>query len=147
MKIKKNKEKSRAVDVVREFYANIEEIRNLYEKQGYLKAKSLYEEMVSRHKWQMSYVSFTVYFNKEIKHKTTKEKSLIDNNSQINQNQQKEIKDEKQPSPTINSNTDEIVITDESRERFRQINENLSSGITAHLNEREQQKLKEKEDE
>lgn len=74
MKIKKNKEKSKSVDAIREFYANIDEIRDLYQNQGYLKAKSLYEEMANRHQWQMSYMSFTVYFNKEIKNKQTKPK-------------------------------------------------------------------------
>ncbi len=114
MKIKNNQEKSKPTDAKREFYSCLDEMKDLYLNQGYLKQKSLYEKMKEKYKWQMSYQCFSNYFNKEIKNKTPKEKPLIDNNYQINQTKEKDIKDEKQQISTTN----ERVISDEARQRF-----------------------------
>lgn len=56
-------------DAMREFYSIINEIRDLYENHGFKKQKSLYNEMKEKYNWKMSYKSFTIYFNKEIKPK------------------------------------------------------------------------------
>lgn len=91
MKIQKNSKKSEINDPKREFYATLNEIKDLYQNHGFLKARSLYEEMKKIHNWKMSYVSFTLYFNKEIKNKElspapqgkvldTKKNKIIDNN-------------------------------------------------------------------
>jgi len=115
----KNRKDYQTKDAVREFYSVIEEIRDLYEKQGYLKAKSLFLFMQDKQKWQMTYSTFCRYFNKEIKSKTPKEKPLIDNNYQFNQKQEKEIKDEKQQISTINEK-EEMIISDETKKRFKE---------------------------
>ena len=51
---------------MREFYSCLNEMRGLYQNQGFLIAKDLFEEMKKRHDWMMSYKTFTVYFNKEL---------------------------------------------------------------------------------
>jgi len=83
-------------DAMREFYSVIKEIRDLYENHGFLKQKSLYNEMTNKYNWKMTYKSFTIYFNKEIKqnsknntntHKKNKEEigdvNKIQNNNTI----------------------------------------------------------------
>jgi len=106
-------EKNRKISARREFYANLEKIRDLYNNKGFKFAKELYEHL----NFNMSLWSFNHYFNKEIKTETPKEKPLIDNNYQINQTKEKDIKDEKQQISTVND-TNERVISDEARQRF-----------------------------
>lgn len=59
-------------DTSREFYANIDEIRNMYICEGYIRQKTLYLTLQSKYNWKMSYSTFTRYFNKEIKIKEAK---------------------------------------------------------------------------
>ncbi|MFA5502414.1 MAG: hypothetical protein WC253_07245 [Sulfurovaceae bacterium] len=54
----------------REFYSCLEEMKDLYQNQGFVIAKDLFEEMKNRYNWMMSYKTFTIYFNKEFKVKT-----------------------------------------------------------------------------
>lgn len=58
----------------REFYSNIDKIRDLYENQGFLFATELYREL----KFNMTYQIFCRYFNEEIKNKTPKENNKKD---------------------------------------------------------------------
>lgn len=64
------KDNVKRIPPMREFYSCFEEMRDLYQNQGFLIAKDLFEEMKKRHDWMMSYKTFTVYFNKEFKGKT-----------------------------------------------------------------------------
>ena len=53
-----------------EFYSKINEIKDLYENQGYKIAKELYEFMQNKYKWKMKYRNFMRYFSKEIKNES-----------------------------------------------------------------------------
>ncbi len=119
-------------DPVREFYSVLSEMINLYQNKGYLKGKSLYEKMKEKYNWQMSYSTFTRYFNKEIKNKkfhptslgekiNTKKNEIIDNNYQINK--QTETKMKEQTNENENTTIGQTKISDETMERYRQMNE------------------------
>lgn len=66
---------------MREFYSCLNEMRGLYQNQGFLIAKDLFEEMKKRHDWMMSYKTFTVYFNKELIGKISNVAPVIENKS------------------------------------------------------------------
>ena len=73
------KNDTKKIPPIREFYSCLDEMKDLYQKQGFLIAKDLFEEMKKRHNWMMSYKTFTIYFNKEFKGKTI---SFIPTNDQ-----------------------------------------------------------------
>jgi hypothetical protein len=56
---------NRKISARREFYTNLEKIRDLYNNKGFKFAKELYEYL----NFNMSLWSFNHYFNKEIKNK------------------------------------------------------------------------------
>jgi len=149
MEIQKNSKKFKPTDAKREFYSCLIEMRDLYKNQGYLKQKSLYEKMKEKHRWQMSYNTFTLYFNKEIKNKNfhptsqgensnSKENEIVDNDFQIIP---KETNDEKDKTSTIDMTDDAYKATKERLDRSMSYHE---QGIQNHLKYR--QELKEKEE-
>lgn len=104
----KKKENNRKISARREFYANIDEIKDLYNNKGFKFAKELYEHL----NFKMSSWSFNHYFNKEIKNKNfhptlccenlnSKENEIIDNNSQNKHQIKKETYNEKENITTI----------------------------------------------
>ncbi|MDD5406942.1 MAG: hypothetical protein PHE73_08410 [Sulfurovaceae bacterium] len=128
----KNRKKSQETDPVREFYSVISEIIDLYQNQGYLKQKSLYEKMKKTHNWTMSYSTFNRYFVKEIKNKylrpaplgedyNTKKNENIDNNYQKKEN---------------NENSKTAVkkeFSDEAYERYNKMNEAIDAKYGDYL--------------
>lgn len=129
MKIQKNSKKSEINDPKREFYATLNEIKDLYQNHGFLKARSLYEEMKKIHNWQMSYVSFTLYFNKEIKNKNShptlqaenldsKKNEIIENSSQNIDQSKKEQSNEKDNITAIETTKKYSSIDEEDYQRF-----------------------------
>lgn len=73
------KNNAKKIPPMREFYSCLNEIRDLYQNQGFLIAKDLFEEMKNKHNWMMSYKTFTIHFNKEFKSKT---QNIVQINSQ-----------------------------------------------------------------
>lgn len=129
MKIKNNQEKSKYPDAKREFYSVIEEIKDLYKNQGYLKQKSLYEKMKEKYKWKMTYQSFSNYFNKEIKNKNShptlqaenldsKKNEIIENSSQNIDQSKKEQSNEKDNITAIETTKKYSSIDEEDYQRF-----------------------------
>jgi len=128
----KNRKKSQETDPVREFYSVISEIRDMYENQGYLKQKSLYEKMKKTYDWTMSYSTFNRYFVKEIKNKylrpappgediSTKKNEIIDNNYQKKENYE-------------NSKTAVIKeFSDEAYDRYNKMNEAIDAKYGNYL--------------
>jgi len=153
MKIKNNQEKSKYPDAKREFYSVIEEIKDLYKNQGYLKQKSLYEKMKEKYKWKMTYQSFSNYFNKEIKNQNfhptpqienlnSKKNEIIENSSQNINQAKKEQCNEKDNISTVDKMSDDTYKAAKARlERSMSYHE---QGIQNHLKYR--QELKEKEE-
>lgn len=96
--------KLQKTDPMREFYSVIDEIRDLYENQGYKKAIHLFAEMKKRHKWGMEYSTFTRHFNKEIK-KNSPQNSVSSTPMEVEntpkQNTKREIKNESDARPTM----------------------------------------------
>jgi len=126
MKIKNNQEKSKPTDAKREFYSCLDEMKDLYQNQGYLKQKSLYEKMKEKYKWKMTYQSFSIYFNKEIKNQNfhptsqaenlnSKKNEIIENNSQNIDKPKKEVYNETNKTPAI----EDKQFSDETLERYR----------------------------
>jgi len=129
MKIKNNQEKSKYPDAKREFYATLNEIKDLYQNHGFLKARSLYEEMKKIHNWQMTYQSFSNYFNKEIKNKNShptlqaenldsKKNEIIENSSQNIDQSKKEQSNEKDNITAIETTKKYSSIDEEDYQRF-----------------------------
>lgn len=129
MKIEKNLKKSKPTDAKREFYSCLDEMKDLYQNQGYLKQKSLYEKMKEKYKWQMSYISFTLYFNKEIKNQNShptlqienlnsKKNEIIENSSQNIDQSKKEQSNEKDNITAIETTKKYSSIDEEDYQRF-----------------------------
>ena len=49
-----------------EFYAALEEIKDLYHNKGYVVYTLLYEHLKEKYNWEMSYITFNKYANREL---------------------------------------------------------------------------------
>jgi hypothetical protein len=49
-----------------EFYAALDDIKNLYTNKGFVIYKRLYEHLKLQKKWKMSYVTFCIYASREL---------------------------------------------------------------------------------
>ncbi|MDD3499079.1 MAG: hypothetical protein PHS85_01835 [Sulfurovum sp.] len=152
MKIEKNLKKSKPTDAKREFYSCLDEMKDLYRNQGYLKQKSLYEKMKEKYKWQMSYISFTLYFNKEIKnqnsHPTLQAENLNSKKNEIIENSSQNIDQSKKETNNETGKTSAVDMTDDAykaaKARLERSMSYHEQGIQNHLKYR--QELKEKEE-
>jgi len=64
---KKNK-KTQEIPPKIEFYVNLYEIKDLYDK-GYRVRKTIYDLLKEKYQWNMSYNSFLIYFKREFEQK------------------------------------------------------------------------------
>lgn len=142
----KKTEKNRKISARREFYANLEKIRDLYNNKGFKFAKELYEHL----NFNMSLWSFNHYFNKEIKNKifhptsqienlNSKKNEIIENNSQNINQSKKEQSNETNKTSTMTSEAYKAA-----RERLERSMSYHEQGIQNYLKHR--QELKEKEE-
>ncbi len=122
----KQTEKNRKISARREFYANLEKIRDLYNNKGFKFAKELYEHL----NFNMSLWSFNHYFNKEIKNQNfhptpqienlnSKKNEIIENSSQNINQKEKEQCNEKDNISTV----EDRQYSNETLERYRLMSE------------------------